>query len=242
MMSLYEPQRPTDPPAVLSRVREGLPLVNIICHQVRRQIGSVVRMDDIVSYGREGLLAAARSFDPMRGVPFRRWANIRVRGSVIDGIRSSSTLPRSVYSRLRAADGGTARPQECSEAEDCAERDRNAEDADRKLDEYLASAATAIAIGLSGGSSIDDLGEPTDRSPSAEERLVREELLTAIRGAIRELPDTERTLLERHYFGGVTFEKAASELGLSKSWASRLHARAIVAVTRSLKRRRVLFV
>src|SRR5580704_10611047 len=81
MMSFCESQRPSDPPAVLDRVREGLPLVNIICHQLRRQIGSVVRMDDIVSYGREGLLAAARSFDPMRGVPFRRWANIRVRGS-----------------------------------------------------------------------------------------------------------------------------------------------------------------
>jgi RNA polymerase sigma factor for flagellar operon FliA len=237
-MSLCESQKPTDPPAVLSRVREGLPLVNIICHQVRRQIGSAVRMDEIVSYGREGLLAAARSFDPMRGVPFRRWANIRVRGSVIDGIRASSTLPRSVYSRLRAADSGTAHPQEGSGKEDSATMVRNAQDADRKLDEYLATAATAIALGLSGGPCVDDLGEPADRAPSAEERLVREELLTAIRAAIRELPDIERTLLERHYFGGVTFERAASELGLSKSWASRLHARAIVAVTRSLKRSR----
>jgi RNA polymerase sigma factor FliA len=235
MMSLYESHRPMDPPAVLDRVREGLPLVNIICHQLRRQIGSVVRMDDIVSYGREGLLAAARSFDPMRGVPFRRWANIRVRGSVIDGIRASSTLPRSVYSRLRSADA-PARTQEGPRGEASHGTDRSAEDADRRLDEYLASAATAIALGFSGAPV--EIGEPTDRSPTAEERLVRGELLIAIRNAIGELPDVERTLLQRHYFEGVTFEQAAAELGLSKSWASRLHARAIQAVTRSLKRSR----
>jgi RNA polymerase sigma factor FliA len=234
MMSLCEFRRPADPPDVLHRVREGLPLVNIICHQLRRQIGSVVRMDDIVSYGREGLLAAARSFDPMRGVPFRRWANIRVRGSVIDGIRASSTLPRSVYCRLRAEDAA-ARMHEGLQEDASPARDRSAEGADRRLGEYLASAATAVAIGLTG-SSVEGTGEPTDRSPTAEERLVREELLSAIRAAIRELPDAERSLLERHYFDGVTFEQAASELGLSKSWASRLHARAIVTVTRSLKR------
>jgi RNA polymerase sigma factor FliA len=234
-MALCESRRPLDPPAVLDRVREGLPLVNIICHQLRRQIGSAVRMDDIVSYGREGLLAAARSFDPMRGVPFRRWANIRVRGSVIDGIRASSTLPRSVYSRLRSVDAPLPR-QEGRRDEATRGTDRSAEDADRRLDEYLASAATAIALGFSG--STIELGEPTDRSPTAEERLVREELLVAIRNAISELPEVERTLLQRHYFDGVTFEHAASELGLSKSWASRLHARAIQTVTRSLKRSR----
>jgi RNA polymerase sigma factor for flagellar operon FliA len=236
MMELCESQRPLDPPVVLDRVREGLPLVNIICHQLRRQIGSVVRMEDIVSYGREGLLAAARSFDPMRGVPFRRWANIRVRGSVIDGIRASSALPRSVYSRLRAADAA-AQAEHGSEGETSRTKESSAEDADRRLGEYLASAATTIALGFSG-SSVGELGEPTDRSPTAEERLVREELLIAIRSAIEELPPVERTLLQRHYFEGVTFERAASDLGLSKSWASRLHARAVVAVTRSLKRSR----
>jgi RNA polymerase sigma factor for flagellar operon FliA len=236
MMSLCESGRLADPPAVLDRVREGLPLVNIICHQLRRQIGSAVRMDDIVSYGREGLLAAARSFDPMRGVPFRRWANIRVRGSVIDGIRASSTLPRSVYARLRAESASPPGEDNLEEGE-AARRAENAEDADRRLSEYLARAATAVAFGCSGADG-DELGEPTDRSPSAEERLVREELRAAIHDAIEELPHAERTLLQRHYFDGVTFEQAASELGLSKSWASRLHARAVHTVVRSLKRSR----
>jgi RNA polymerase sigma factor FliA len=193
-------------------------------------------MEDLVSHGREGLLAAARSFDPGRGVPFRRWANIRVRGAVIDGIRAQSWLPRSVYSRMRAIDSDV-RPEAESVEEEAARKEREAVEADRRLGEYLAGAATAIALGFAG-SSVDGHGEPTDRSPSAEQRLLDGEIWRAVRRAVSELPDAERTLLERHYVDGVTFELAASELGLSKSWASRLHTRAIEAVTRSLKRSR----
>jgi RNA polymerase sigma factor for flagellar operon FliA len=234
MMSACLFHRPDDPPDVLRRLHEGLPLVDVICHQLRKQLGLVVRTDDLVSYGREGLLAAARSFDPTRGVPFRRWANIRVRGAVMDGIRASSSLPRSVYSRLRALEAADRAKERLS---DDADRARTPEDADRRLGEYLAGAATAIALGFSG-SSADEGGEPTDRSPSVEDTLVREELFLAIRRSIQELPDAERTLIQRHYFDGVTFEQAASELGLSKSWASRLHSRAVGYVTRSLKRAR----
>jgi len=158
-----------------------------------------------------------------------------VRGAVIDGIRASSSLPRSVYTRLRAIEAADRARAELSDGGACAAQAQ--EDADRRLGEYLATAATAIALAFNA-SNVDERGEATDRSPSAEESLVREELFTAIRKSIQELPDAERTLLQRHYFDGVTFERAASELGLSKSWASRLHARAIGYVTRSLKRAR----
>ncbi len=228
--------RPADPPYVLDRVRENLPLVDIICHQIRRQLGHTLRMDDIVSYGREGLLAAARTFDASRGVPFRRWANIRVRGAVIDGIRATSTLPRSVYARLRATEAA-ARAREGLAEEEAGRPARAPEDADQRIGEYLAGVATAIAISFAGA--IDDHGEAAERAPNAEDRLARAELVARIHETIRELPDAERTLLQRHYFDDVTFEQAAAELGLSKSWASRLHARAVESVARSLKRARI---
>ncbi|HEX7600921.1 MAG TPA: sigma factor-like helix-turn-helix DNA-binding protein, partial [Polyangiaceae bacterium] len=65
---------------------------------------------------------------------------------------------------------------------------------------------------------------------------VRLDLLAKIRDSIDRRPDAEKQLLVRHYFDGITFEEAAKELGLSKSWASRLHTRAIEGVTRDLKR------
>jgi RNA polymerase sigma factor for flagellar operon FliA len=230
-------RRPADPPDVLDRVRENLPLVDIICHQIRKQLGRTLRMDEIVSYGREGLLAAARTFDESRGVPFRRWANIRVRGAVIDGIRATSTLPRSVYARLRATEAA-ARASDGLAEEEAGRPPRAQEDADQRISDYLAGVATAIAIGFAGAC-VDDHGEATDRAPNAEDRLARAELLARIHDSIHELPDAERALLQRHYFDDVTFEQAAAELGLSKSWASRLHARAVETVARSLRRSRV---
>jgi RNA polymerase sigma factor for flagellar operon FliA len=237
MTLAYDVRRSIDPPHVLDRVRENLPLVDIICHQIKRQLGRTLRMDDIVSYGREGLLAAARTFDPNRGVPFRRWANIRVRGAVIDGIRATSTLPRSVYARLRATEiAGRAR--DTLEEEEAGRTSRTQEEADRRIGDYLAGLATAIAIGYAGAS-LDEHGEATDRAPNAEDRLARAELLARIHESIRALPDAERTLLQRHYFDDVTFEQAAAELGLSKSWASRLHSRAVETLAKSLKRAHV---
>ena len=64
-------------------------------------------------------------------------------------------------------------------------------------------------------------------------------MLAVLKREIAKQPDAERTLLERHYFDDLTFEDAAREIGLSKSWASRLHARAIENLGKSLRRMRV---
>src|SRR5258706_14523909 len=89
-------------PEVLARLNEGLELVDIIARQIRRQFGSVIEFEEMVSAGREGLLASARSFEPDRCVPFRRWANLKIRGAILDGMRSQGGLPRRVYRQIRA--------------------------------------------------------------------------------------------------------------------------------------------
>jgi RNA polymerase sigma factor FliA len=234
MMTPSKLRGPFDPPEVLRRVRDGLPIVDMICHQIRNQIGATARMEDLQSHGREGLLSAARTFDPRRGVPFRRWANIRVRGAVLDGVRSHSHLPRSLYARLRTGHTGELGAEERTSSE-APDPQASAELADRRIGEFLACAATAVAMGLLGAS-VSEPGEPIDNSASAEQRMIDGELWAAVRRAMAELPDLERRLLERHYIDGVTFEQAAAELGLSKSWASRLHTRAVAFLTRSMKR------
>ena len=64
-------------------------------------------------------------------------------------------------------------------------------------------------------------------------------LVERLRAAIAERPDAERLLLERHYFGEATMDEAAKELGLSKSWASRLHARALEGVAKAMRRQKI---
>jgi RNA polymerase sigma factor for flagellar operon FliA len=230
------PHKP-DTPEILARVSEGMELVEFVIRTMRRELGLSLSQDEMRSYGQEALLRAARSFDAERGVPFKRWANLRIRGAIIDGIRTQQ-LPRRLYERLRAIEAA-GRVQEALLEEDAAAPPRDAEAADRRLDDYLSSMATALAVGLIMPTANDDLDQLQNNARTPEEELQRAQLMEAVRQAMTARPDAERTLLERHYLDGLTFEEAARELGLSKSWASRLHARAIEGMVKDLKRRRV---
>jgi RNA polymerase sigma factor for flagellar operon FliA len=194
-------------------------------------------LDDLVSHGREGLLGAARSFDPGYGVPFRRWANFRVKGAMLDGVRAASMLPRSVYERLRAVEAAHHASEGLAE-EGSARPPGSAEEADARLTAYLASIATAVAVGLLA-TPTDGSKESLDPTAPADEQLARAEVLAEVRAAMEELPEQERHLVQRHYLDDVRLDEAANEIGLSKSWGSRLHTRAIEGITRHMKRAKV---
>lgn len=231
-------QRTQDPPEVLERFDACLELVEILAKQIARSLGPNVELGDLVSYGREGLLDAARRFDPGRGVPFRAYASYRVRGSIIDGMRSMARLPRRIHERLRglaAADEFSAGKLE-DMAGTAAPGSARA-DADRALAEHLAGMATAMAVGLvlqtAHGEEGELVGVAHDQSP--EEALAKAELLAIVRETIATLPHEEAELVRRHYLEGERFDLVASELGLSKSWASRLHTRAMGRLTKRLR-------
>ncbi len=226
-----------DSPEVVARVMGELSLVDAIARQLRRELGGKVMLDDLVSFGREGLLQAARTFDPAVGVPFRRWASYRVRGAMLDGVRSLSMLPRSVYERLRAIEGAHHTSEGAAE-EGSAQPGTTAEEADARLGTYLAGIATAVAMGLLATPAAGTVGEAVDQRPSADEALARAQTVAAVKEAVLTLPEQERHLIQRHYFEDVRLDDAASELGLSKSWGSRLHTRAIESITRHMKRAR----
>lgn len=229
---------PPDSPEVLARLAEGLDLVDLLARQLRRQFGPYVQFEDLVSQGREALLAAARSFDPDRGLVFRRWANLRIRGAMIDSVRSGGNLPRRVYRKLRAVQAAD-RVHAVAVEEQGAAPPRTPEEADGALADQLGTAAMAMAIGFLAMRSGDAIDDARDTSTSPEEAVGHAEIIEAIRTAIAERPEAERHLLQRHYFDDVNFDEAARELGLSKSWASRLHARAIEGLAKTLKSRGV---
>lgn len=227
-----------DSPEVLARIEEGLDLVTMIARSMRRQFGVFVQVDDLASQGREALLGAARSFDPTRDVPFKRWAAIRVRGAMIDGMRQNGSLPKRVYRKLRALQAAD-RVTEVAAEEQAAAPATSAEAADAKIGEQLESAAMAMALGFLQMKTGDDaLAHARDPDQSPESAVGNAELLAKVKAAIADLPENERTLVERHYFDGERFDEVAKDLGLSKSWASRLHTRAIESLTKAMKRAR----
>jgi len=222
-----------DSPQVLARFQAELDLVDLNARQVARRLAAAVTLDDLRSFGREGLLLAARSFDETRGVPFRRWANLRIRGAIIDGVRQWGGMPRRVYRELRAMEGAD-RVQEVYDEEDAASPCATAADADARLSTYLAGIATAIAVGTMSAAPRANI-DPEGRDVTPEDLVGNAELIARVKAIVAKLPDAERTLVQRHYFAGETLDQAAASLGLSKSWGSRLHARAIDAIARELR-------
>jgi RNA polymerase sigma factor for flagellar operon FliA len=218
---------------VLARFHEELDLVDVNARQVARRLGAAaITLDDLRSFGREGLLQAARSFDDSRGVPFRRWANLRVRGAMIDGVRQWGHLPRRVYAELRSL--AAANHVEAAYEEEHSTPPATPEAADARLTSYLAGMATAMAVGVV---TLRDDVAPDGSGDSPEELTASAELLQRVKAIVQRLPEAERVLIERHYFGDETLDQAAASLGLSKSWGSRLPARAIERIAKEMRER-----
>jgi RNA polymerase sigma factor for flagellar operon FliA len=197
-----------------------------------------VELAELVSFGREGLLDAARRFDPERGVPFRAYANFRVRGSIIDGVRAIARLPRRAHERLRGLEAAARTSEGALEDLHAPQAPGSGPAlAEQTLNDHLAAMATAIAVGLVASPGRGDEGEPVGVSGALdpEQHTAEAELRRLVRQAIGELPDQERELVRRHYLEGERFDHVARDIGLSKSWASRLHTRAVARLTKKLR-------
>jgi len=212
-------------------------LVDLIARQLARELGRAAELDDLRSMGHQGLLEAARRFDEGRGVTFRRFANYRVRGAMLDGVRKSAPLPRRAHARIRALEAALLVAETASEDSSAAGIAADPRASEQKLTEHLADMATAMAVGLLATPAVGDEGEPTavDHGASPEEAVADAELRKIVIDALEELPSDERELVRRHYLEGERFDHVAASLGLSKSWGSRLHTRAVARLTKRLR-------
>jgi RNA polymerase sigma factor FliA len=229
--------RGVDSPETLERFQSQLGLVEIIARQIARAMGPVVEVEDLRSFGREGLLDAARKFDAERGVPFRAYANFRVRGAIIDGVRSTAQLPRRAYERLSGLSAALRVSEGAADDTFASQQNPSRAQADQALGDHLAAMAAAISVGLLVPAAVGEEGERVQVSPvdSPEDEVARAQLLALVHGAIADLPDEEGQLVRRHYLEGERFDHVAQSLGLSKSWASRLHTRAMQRLARRLR-------
>ena len=222
-----------DSPEVLARFHEELDLVEIIANQVTRSVVSHVQRDDLVSAGREGLLEAARQFDPMRGVPFRSFANFRVRGAMLDSVRKMSALPRRVYERLLGAQAATLVSETEAEYVVSSVASDGAE-AEEALAEHLAGMATAAALGIVAPADGQDGQERAVADP--EEQFSRAEIRAVLERTIKELPPDEFEIVRRFYFEDQRLEDIGRDLDISKSWTSRIHTRAMARLAKRLRK------
>jgi RNA polymerase sigma factor for flagellar operon FliA len=210
-------------------IEAHLPLVHSIAGKLKRSLGRTLEYDDLIAYGSRGLTEAAERFDTTKGAAFSTFAYYRIRGAMLDGMRTMGWYSRSDYARYRAEERTHQYLQSESDQEAAAAPAESPAETLGAIAEVLQTVAAVHVIALDSTEDIED-----ETLPAADEHMGDTETRAAVRDAVAQLPDNERVLLERYYFQDETLESAGAALGLSKSWACRLHARAVKRLAKAL--------
>lgn len=220
-------------------ILQHLPLVRHIVNKIGESSRMRDDYDDLVSAGTVGLVKAARSFDPTREVIFKTYAYIRVRGAIIDELRSRSFTPAAMFGQLRQIEQAHQRlvgpgGNQPSDGELAAETGISIEKLYKTFED--ARRANFLSIhGLSADEPAMGAFVPRDEGPEPDVVAERNELSRRLAEAIRELSDRDRKILLLYYDRDLTMKETAQVLDITESRVSQLHAAALFKLSMKLK-------
>jgi RNA polymerase sigma factor for flagellar operon FliA len=226
---------PSQNPDFEALIEQHLPLVRHIVFQVSVRFPRHVDRDELARAGVLGLVQAAHRYDATKGVPFSRYAAQRIRGAILDGVRSGDWAPRSLRRSAREVEVATGRL-----ANDLGRSPNSAETAAalgmtvQGLSDVKEQLARSVVLTLDmavADTDVDDevtlVDTVADLSAAADEELETRELHAYVRDAVAVLPERLRVVIEGYFFGGRTSEEVAQELGVSISRVSQLRSDAL---------------
>lgn len=209
------------------RARERLivhysPLVKFVAGRLGAGLPDSVDVGDLVGSGVFGLMDAIDRFEPARGVKFETFAVPRIRGAILDGLRSLDWVPRSVRARSRAVQDAMARLEVrlARSPTDDELADELGVDPE-ELQRWLANIAVATIgpldhVVVMGG------------DPGPHVVIEDAELRDTMRHEVRRLPERERTVLALYYDEGLTLSEIGDILGVTESRVSQIHTKAVL--------------
>jgi len=210
------------------------PYVRSIAGKVKKTVAKEIEFEDLVEYGMIGLLEAADRYNPEHGANFMTFAYYRIRGAIYDGLRGMGWMSRSEYARARFEERANEYLAEVAHAEETGQE--APENPFEMAVQDLASAVQGLAaVYLTSLDGSENMQIEDDQTPGAEESLGLEQARTLVRDTIKKLGDQERALLEMYYYKEMNLQEVGEQLGLSKSWTCRLHARVIDKLHRMLE-------
>jgi RNA polymerase sigma factor for flagellar operon FliA len=214
------------------------PLVKFVAGRVAAGLPQNIEQADLVSYGIFGLIDAIDKFDPGRGFKFETYAISRIKGAIIDELRSIDWVPRSVRAKARSIERAYSKLENelkrtPSDTEVAGELGITQGELDNilsqisfvglvALDELLASSS-----GERGGSAT--LGDTVaDRAHDPVEAFELDEMKHLLADAINRMPDRERLVLTLYYYEGLTLAEIGAVLGVTESRVCQIHTKAIL--------------
>jgi RNA polymerase sigma factor for flagellar operon FliA len=234
-----------DPAARDRLILTYAPLVKYVAGRMGTNFPSHVEESDLISYGLLGLIGAIERFDLSRNIKFETYAITRIKGSILDELRSLDWVPRSVRSMARQIERSSAKLE--NKLHRAPSDEEMASDLGLTMDEFRdaltrISSSTIVALeelwtisstGTESVALIDTIEDRQSKDPAAvvDVNDVKERLASAISN----LPEREKIVIALYYYEGLTLREIGDVLGVTESRVSQLHTKAILRLKGRLK-------
>ncbi|HEV7976216.1 FliA/WhiG family RNA polymerase sigma factor [Amycolatopsis sp.] len=217
------------------------PLVKYVAGRVGTGLPTHVDVGDLVQSGIFGLVDAIEKFEPARGLRFETYAMLRIRGAILDDLRSQDWVPRVVRSRAREAERALERlgarlHRTPTDAELASELGITHDDLRDLYSQLQLTSVVAledlVAAGKDSGSLVDTL--PDDGAVDPVAVLVDQDNRRQLAEAIAQLAERDRVVVTLYYFESLTLAEIGKVLGVTESRVSQLHTRAVMRLRAKL--------
>ena len=219
-------------------------LVRYAVSRIKVSLPVTISIEDITGYGVEGLINAVERFSPLKNARFETYALIRIRGAILDKVRSQDFLPRSVRKKIKdVKQAAETLKQELGRVPTSSEIAEYLDMDVDKVNTILSEDITVTSIYEKRGSSedsmeiIDTIEDSNKLNP--QERLEEKNVKTDLQKALQRLPERERVLMVLYYQENMTMKEIGTTLNMSESRVCQLHAQAIMKLKNILNENRV---
>ena len=223
-------------------VLQHLPQVRLIARRIHERLPSYISLDDLISAGVLGLLAAVDNFDETLNVQLKTYAERRIRGAIMDSLRELDWAPRETRKRSKTIESAIHKSKqrlgrEPSEEEIAAELNISMEDYQRWLSDIQAIDLQPLEYANSDGRQFDVLRMVPDTEEDWPSRVVeRSELERILTLAIERMPKLERTVLNLYYFEELSLAEISKIVKLHLSRVAQLRVQGVLRLRSHLQR------
>jgi len=214
------------------------PLVKYVAGRVSVGLPATIEHADLVSYGMFGLIDAIEKFDLAKGVKFETYAISRIKGAIIDELRSIDWIPRSVRSKARDVEKALTTLEvklrrTPTEEELAAELDMGIKELRQVLTQVSLVSVVALDESFAGEDAerqalVDTLQDPKAADPESSYEDV--EMRAMLAEALNRMSEREKTVLVLYYFEGMTLAQIGQVLGVTESRVCQMHTKAVLGL------------
>jgi RNA polymerase sigma factor for flagellar operon FliA len=223
-------------------VLQHLPQVRLIARRIHERLPSYISLDDLISAGVLGLLAAIDNFDETLNVQLKTYAERRIRGAIMDSLRELDWAPRETRKRSKIIEAAIHKSKqklgrEPQEEEIAAELNITPEEYQRWLTDIQAIDLQPMEYATNDGHRLDVLRLVPDSDENWPSRVVeRSELERILMLAIERMPKLERTVLNLYYFEELSLAEISKVVKLHLSRVAQLRVQAVLRLRSHLQR------